>query len=89
MAKKDKNSIGYCKLLPDGTLYNLSVNEKYRKQGVATNLLKEAINDGAEYLGCLKSNVKFYVNRRFKVYCVEYHKKFNDNIYYMKLRKQT
>ena len=39
MAKKDKNSIGYCKLLPDGTLYNLSVNEKYRKQGVATNLL--------------------------------------------------
>jgi ribosomal protein S18 acetylase RimI-like enzyme len=79
----NKKFIGYCQVLDDYTICNLVVDREYRGQGVASELLRKAISEGAKYLGCLKSNVRFYVNRGFKVYYVEYSKEFGANLYYM------
>lgn len=83
----NKKLIGYCQVLMDGTILNLVVDKEYRRQGIASELLKLAISNRAKYLGCFKSNVKFYVNRGFKVYYVKYSKEFKANMYYMKVNE--
>lgn len=75
--------VGYCMVLDNDTICNLVVDKEYRKMGIASKLLRQVISKGAKYLASLKSNVKFYVNRGFKVYQVEYHESFKENIYYM------
>jgi ribosomal protein S18 acetylase RimI-like enzyme len=77
--------VGYCLLLNrSNTICNLVVDKEYRGLGIASALLKQAISEGGKYLGSLKYNVAFYVNRGFKVYGVSYHPEFKDNLYYMK-----
>ena len=74
-------------VLNDNTICNLVVDKEYRKTGIASVLLRQVISKGARYLGSLKSNVRFYVNRGFKVYHVEYHEEFKENLYYMNYKE--
>jgi GNAT superfamily N-acetyltransferase len=85
----EKKLVGYCQVLEDYTVCNLVVDKKYRNLGIASELLKQAIGEGAKYLGCLKENVEFYVKRGFKVYYVEWANEFNGNLYYMELQKRA
>lgn len=75
--------VGHCWILDDGTIFNLIVDKKYRGTGIASNLLKQAIDGGGKYLACVKSLVKFYVDRGFRVYSTQYSKEFGENLYYM------
>lgn len=81
--------IGHCQVLDDGTICNLVVDREHRRQGIASKILRQAMSEGAKYLGCFKSNVKFYVNRGFKVYYVEFSKEFGTSLYYLRTAKSN
>lgn len=82
----DKKLVGHCWVLDDGTIFNVVVDKEYRGQGVASKLLQQAIKGGGKYLAAVKSNVKFYTDRGFKVYFVEYSEDFGEDLYYLELK---
>ena len=77
----NKKLVGFCQVFNDHAVCNLVVDTAFREQGIASKLIKLS---GAKYLGCTRQNIEFYVNRGFKVYCVEYDEGFGTSMYYMK-----
>lgn len=64
------------------TVVSLEVAEKYRGQGIASDLLQRAIDSGCRELSVAKSNtgaIELYKKFGFKVY------RESDKMYFMKL----
>ena len=82
----NKKLVGHCWVLDDGTIFNVVVDKEYRGYQIGSSLLQQAIKGGGKYLAAVKSNVKFYTDRGFKVYFVEYSKDFGEDLYYLEYK---